>query len=68
MKKIILSVLVVFMALNLAMAQNNPENKPEITFEKITHDFGTIKEVDGRYLVPLNSRIREIGRLLLFRS
>lgn len=47
MKKIILSVLVVFMALNLAMAQNNPENKPEITFEKITHDFGTIKEVDG---------------------
>ncbi len=47
MKKIILSVLVVFMALNLAMAQDNPENKPEITFEKITHDFGTIKEADG---------------------
>jgi len=50
MKRIISFLLIGFFALNLVQAQNEEEIKqenkkaPEITFEKTTHDYGTVKK------------------------
>ncbi len=44
MKKVLTTVLLAVMTIGLATAQ---EKQAEITFEKTSHDFGTIKEADG---------------------
>jgi len=47
MKTKYLTILLVFLSLSLQSAFAKNEGKPDIEFEKTTHDFGTIKESDG---------------------
>lgn len=47
MKQLAIIFLLLFAAINLNVAQTADENKPEMTFEKSIHDFGTFKESDS---------------------
>ena len=42
MKKLLAVVLMMFAMTSFSNAQTAPENGPEITFEKTTHQFGEI--------------------------
>lgn len=47
MKKLLATLTLLFVAINISIAQEVKSNKPKITFEKEVHDFGTFKESDG---------------------
>lgn len=47
MKRLFTTFLLLITIIGISFAQSNNENKPEITFEKTTHDFGSFKESDG---------------------
>ena len=65
MKKILASVLFIFMAIGVSMAQ---DSKAEITFEKLTHDFGTIKEVDGPVSCTFKFKNTGTGMLVSYQA
>ncbi len=65
MKKILASVLFIFMAIGVSMAQ---DSKAEITFEKLTHDFGTIKEVDGPVSCTFKFKNTGTGMLVIYQA
>lgn len=46
MKKIIISIILAVMTVGIAAAAGKKDGKPEITFAKTSHDFGTIKDDD----------------------
>lgn len=47
MKRLFTTFLLLITIIGISFAQSNNENKPEIAFEKTTHDFGSFKESDG---------------------
>ena len=65
MKKILASVLFIFMVIGVSMAQ---DSKAEITFEKLTHDFGTIKEVDGPVSCTFKFKNTGTGMLVIYQA
>lgn len=65
MKKILASVLFILMAIGVSMAQ---DSKAEITFEKLTHDFGTIKEVDGPVSCTFKFKNTGTGMLVIYQA
>lgn len=65
MKKLLASLLFIFMAVGLAVAQ---DNKAEITFEKLTHDFGTIKEADGPVTCTFKFKNTGTGLLVIYQA
>ena len=65
MKKFLASVLFIFTAVSLAIAQ---ENKAEITFEKLIHDFGTIKEADGPVSCTFKFKNTGTGMLVIYQA
>jgi len=65
MKKILASILFIFAVVSLVIAQ---ENKAEITFEKLTHDFGTIKEADGPVSCTFKFKNTGTGMLVIYQA
>ncbi len=65
MKKILASVLFICMAVGVAVAQ---DKKAEITFEKLTHDFGTIKEADGPVSCTFKFKNTGTGMLVIYQA
>lgn len=65
MKKILSSVLLIFMIASQAFAQ---ESKAVISFEKLTHDFGTIKEVDGPVTCTFKFKNTGTGTLVIYQA
>ena len=47
MKKLLTILLLLCVTSSLLLAQTKDENKPEMTFEKTEHNFGSFKESDG---------------------
>lgn len=47
MKKLITILLLLCVSSGILLAQTKDENKPEMTFEKTEHNFGSFKESDG---------------------
>lgn len=65
MKKILASVLFICMTVGVAVAQ---DKKAEITFEKLTHDFGTIKEADGPVSCTFKFKNTGTGMLVIYQA
>ncbi len=65
MKRILSMLLMTCLTIGMTLAQNN---KPEMTFESLTHDFGTFKEADGPVTCVFKFKNTGKGVLVIYQA